>query len=382
MTLNSLGTGAVLAEVRTRSEGAIPVRARPAAPALANPRARRRGLAQFLAAATMVAGALAALAYLTRPPEVVVASLSRGPAVEAVYATGVVEAVDFARVGATLAGRVVSVPVDEGMAVKKGQLIAQLDDREARARLEDARARSKMAEAEVARDDALASRGFLAVQGLERAQEERDQAMAAVDLFARQVEDLAVASPLDGIVMKRDVEPGEQAAPNAVLFEICSPQRKRIAADVDERDIPNVRLGGKLVARADGFRDRAFEARVTNIRLQGDASTRTFRVEADLPADSILPIGMTVDTNIVVAERDDALLAPAGAVQHGLSQGGRPGPAYVFVARDGRARRVDVELGAVGAGKAEILAGLADDDKAIVNPPSGLADGAPVRVSP
>src|SRR5271165_4708066 len=131
-----------------------------------------------------------------------------------------------------------------------------------------------MAEAEIARDQTLMNRGVPAVQTLERAQQERDQAAAAVDLFARQLEDYTVSSPRDGTVMKRDVEVGETVAANAVMFEISSTARKRIAADVDERDIAGVKLGAALAAHADGFPDEAFEARVTNIRRQGDASSR------------------------------------------------------------------------------------------------------------
>src|SRR5271165_7192021 len=105
-----------------------------------------------------------------------------------------------------------------------------------------------MAEADIARDETLLNRGVLAVQALERAQQERDQAAASVALFARQLEDYTIASPLDGVVMKRNVEPGETVAANTVLFEISSTARKRIAADVDERDIAGVRMGAPLAA--------------------------------------------------------------------------------------------------------------------------------------
>src|SRR5271157_2226994 len=164
------------------------------------------------------------------------------------------------------------------------------------------------------------------------------------------------------------------------MFEISSTARERIAADVDERD--SVKLGASLAARADGFPDEAFQAKVTNIRRQGDASSRTFRVEADLPADTKLMIGMTVDVDIVIDQRSDALLVPAGAVAHGPSQGGRPGAPFVFVVEDGRARRVGVKTGAVGAAKVEIVSGLEDGDRVIVDPPERLKDGDAVRISP
>ena len=307
---------------------------------------------------------------------------TRGPAIQAVYATGVIEAIDYAQFGSTVAGRVTEVLVDEGDAVRKNDVVARLDDSQAQARLRDAKARLTMAEADIVRDQTLMNRGVLAVQTLERAQQERDQAAAAVDLYARQLEDYIVLSPLSGLVMKRNVEPGETVAANAVLFEIDSTARKRIAAEVDERDIAGVRLGAPIAAHADGFPDEVFEAKVTNIRRQGDSGSRTFRVEADLPADTKLMIGMTVDVDVVVGERANALLVPAGAVAHGPSLGGRPGAPYVFVVDGGRVRRADVRTGAVGTAKVEIVSGLTDGDVVVVDPPDRLVDGKPVRVKP
>jgi RND family efflux transporter MFP subunit len=315
-------------------------------------------------------------------PTVAVTQPTRGLAIEAIYATGVVEAIQYARFGATVAGRISELLVDEGDRVRKGEVVAWLDDRQPRARLDDARARLRMAEADIARDQILMNRGVLAAQALERAQQERDQAAAAVALFARQLEDYTIVSPLDGIVMKRNVEPGEAVAANAVMFEISSTVRKRIAADVDERDIAGVQMGASLAAHADGFPDEVFEARVTNIRRQGDASSRTFRVEADLPAETKLMIGMTVDVDVVTAERENALLVPAGAVAHGPSKGGRPGAPYLVVVEQGRARRAAVETGAVGAAKIEIRTGLSDGAAIVRDGPERLRDGERVRVAP
>lgn len=315
-------------------------------------------------------------------PTVAVTHPTRGEAIEAVYATGVVEAIDYARFGATVAGRVNALLVDEGDAVRKGDIVARLDERQPLARLDDARARLRMAEADIARGQILMNHRVLAVQALERAQQERDQAQAAVELFARQLEDYTIASPLDGVVMKRNVEPGETVAANTVLFEIDSTARERIAADVDERDIAGVRIGASLAARADGFPNEVFQAKVTNIRRHGDASSRTFRVEADLSADTKLMIGMTVDVDIVTGERPNALLAPANAVGHGPSEGGRPGAPFVVVIEQGHAKRVSVETGAIGAKKIEILRGLADDAAIVRDDPDRFKDGQTVRTAP
>ena len=374
-------------ETEPRAAGPLAITRAGSPPALipAKEPVRRRVGSRGVAVATALVCFLA-LAGAWRiyfgPVAVATVNPTRGPAIEAVYATGVVEAIDYSRFGSTVAGRVTEVLVDEGDAVRKGDVVTRLDDLQAQARLRDARARLTMAESEIARDQTLMNRGVLAVQTLERAQQERDQAAAAVDLFARQLEDYTVLSPLAGTVMKRNVEPGETVAADAVLFEIASTARKRVAAEVDERDIAGVQIGAPIAAHADGFPDEVFEAKVTNIRRQGDAGARTFRVEADLPADTRLMIGMTVDVNVVVGQRDNALLVPAGAVAHGPSLGGRPGAPYVFVVEAGRARRVDVKTGAVGASTIEIRSGLTDGDRVVVNPSDRISDGMPVRVQP
>lgn len=369
--------GADGALVPVAAHAVVPVRS--AAPLGPSP-GGRRWRHWLLSGAVLLAIAAGAWYFAGRPPLVAVVTPTLGPAIEAVYATGIVEAIDTARVGTTVAGRVVAVLVWEGDVVRQGQPLAQLDDREARQALEDARARLALAEQELARDRVLVATGVHTVQALQRSVAERDRASAAVELAARQVDDRRIVAPLDGIVMRREVDPGNTAAAATALFTVASTARLRIAADVDERDIAAVRMGARVAIRADAYPNEAFTAVVTNIRRQGDTATRTFRVEADLPPPTRLFIGMTVDVNIVVAERPDALLLPPGALRHDPPQGGRPGPAYVFRVQDDLARRVPVETGAEGAAAVEIRSGVARNDQVIADPPENLADGARVRL--
>jgi RND family efflux transporter MFP subunit len=342
------------------------------------PRRRWRWAAWLLFAVLLGLAGTAAWWEFARPPMVAIAAPWRGPAIEAVYATGVVEAVESARVGTTIAGRIRDLFVDEGDAVRAGQPIAQLDDRQARQRVSDAEARLALTEQELARVAPLAAQGISSVQALQRAQEARDRASALVQIAIRQLEEHRIASPLDGVVMRRPVEPGETVAANATLFEIAATAPLRVAADVDERDIARVKPGARVAIRAEAYPGRAIAATVTNMRARGETATRTFRVEALLPPDSLLLIGMTVDVNIVVAERADALLVPPAAVRHAPSQGGRPGAAHVFRLVDGRAVLTPVVLGAAGPEAIEIREGLAPDARILADPPAGIADGAAV----
>ncbi len=352
----------------------------PGGPLLVLPPApARRPWLGWLVAVVLLGGAGAAGWWsFARPPVLAVVIPWRGPAMEAVYATGVVEAVDAARVGTTVAARILALAVDEGDRVTAGQVIAQLDDRQAQQRVSDARTRLALAEQELARDQALAAQSIRSQQQVQRSQQTRDAGEAAVEIAVRQLEEYRIASPLGGVVMKRPVEPGETVAANATLFEIASPVALKIAADVDERDIARIQMGAKVAIRAEAFPGRAIAATVTNMRGRGETATRTFRVEAILPADTGLLIGMTVDVNLVVAERQNALLVPPTAVRHAAPQGGRPGAAHVFRLVDGHAKRTPVELGAVGAAAIEIRTGLDDAMALVADPPAGLADGAAI----
>ncbi len=316
-----------------------------------------------------------------RPVDVTLVQVRRGLAIEAAYATGVVEAIDTAKVSSTVASRIVALAVDEGAEVTQGEELALLDDRQPRQHVADAAAHLALTEQELARGQDLAQRGIRSQQQLQRDTEARDTALAGLLLARRQQEEYRITAPLAGVVMKRPVEPGETIAANTMMFEIASPSRLRVAADVDERDIAQVRMGARVAIRAEAFPKDVFTAVITNIRRQGESATRIFRVEADLPAGVKLLIGMTVDVNIVIAERADALLVAPDAIRYSPGVGGRPGPAAVFVVADGRARRVPVELGAVAANSVEIRGGL--DAAVVIDPlPAAIADGVRVHVRP
>ena len=357
--------------------GPVPTPALPV-PAAA-PRRRARWPGRLLLVLLLAAAGGGAWYMLWRPLPVTLTHPWRGPAIEAVYATGIVEAVDTARVGPVVAGRIVALLAEEGERVKQGQVLARLDDRQAAQVLADARARLALADAELARENALAGRGVHTVQALERARAERDRANATVLLALRQEEDRRIVAPLDGIVMKREVEPGETVAANAVMFTIASPTNLRVAADVDERDMPQIHPGAPVAIRADAFPGEVFRAKVTKIRWQGDTATRTYRVEATLPADTKLLIGMTVDTNIIVSDQPDALLVPPAAVRHDPPEGSRPGAAYVFQVKDGRTERTNVVLGATGPDAIQIRSGLPPNATILAQPPDGLTSGRQVR---
>ena len=329
---------------------------------------RRRIL--FLLLLALAAGA--GWFWWTMPPAVAIAMATSGPALRAVYATGSVEPVHWARVGPAVRARVTEVMVEEGQRVTEGQPLARLDDREARHRVEETEARARFADDELARTRALVSRDIASRAALDRAETEARAVRAATDAARRRLDDYIVRAPAAGLVLRRDVEPGEVVDTPASLFWIGEPRPLRVTAEVDEEDIAQVREGQRVLLRADAFPNQVLTATVGQITPKGDATRKAYRVRLVLPDDTPLLIGMTVEANIVLRQTDDAVLVPPAAVRDGR----------VFVVRRETVERRPVELGVQGPRAVEVLRGLARGEAVVLDPPAGLLDGQAVRLRP
>ena len=339
---------------------------------------------KILLFAVVVAAPVAGWQWLTHTPVSIEAVQPRlGEALEAVYASGVVDTVIDAKVGAVAQGRVMEVAVREGDGVEKGDLLALLDDRPAVSQLAEAKARLALAEAEEARAAELVRRAVASQQAMERAAAETRMAKALVDIAERAVADRRILSPLRGFVMNRMVEPGESVAANTPLFVVAAERPLVVEADVDERDAPRVFPGAEVALGAEAFPQKVFTSKVARIRPLGDSATRTYRVEAALPDDTPLLPGMTVDVNILLSRRPDAMLLPARAVGRERSQGGAPGAAYVWlVLPDGGLEQRPVTVGADGPQTVEIRDGLDLSAVVAANPTAAASAarlGRPVR---
>lgn len=306
------------------------------------------------------------------PPAVTIAIATTGPALRAVYATGSVEPLHWAKVGPAVRARITAVLVEEGDRVTEGQPMARLDDREALHRVEEAEARAAFADDELARTRTLVTRDVASRSALDRAEAEARAVRAVAEAARRRLDDYVVRAPSDGLVLRRDAEVGEVVDTPAALFWIGEPRPLRVTAEVDEEDIAQVREGQRALLRADAFPGRVLTATVGQITPKGDATRKAYRVRLNLPDDTPLLIGMTVEANIVLHETDHAVLIPPAAVRDGR----------VFVVRQERVEPHLVELGVQGATSVEVLRGIAAGEMIVVNPPPGLAAGQIVRLRP
>lgn len=303
--------------------------------------------------------AVAAAAYwYWRPAEVRVVQPERGPAVQAVYATGIVEPTVNIPIAPRAGGRIVQLLVDEGDRVKEGQILARLEDADLRRTVEELEARERYARQSFQRIEALVERGVAAAVELDRARSDLEAAEAATERAREQLEYMTLRAPADGYILRRDGEVGEYMGINEPIFFMSTDAPLRISAEVDEEDIPLVEVGQPVLVNADAFPDRVFDGRVAEITPKGDPVSRSYRVRISLPEETPLKVGMTADTNIVVKRRENALLIPATALANG----------HVWRVRDDRLIRQPVEVGIGGEQEVEIRSGLDENDWVAVLP--------------
>ena len=347
----------------------------------------RRLLLLLLVAAL---GAGGAWAWLSLPPRLAIAFASTGPALEAVYATGSVEPVQWARVGPATRARITAVLAEEGDRVSEGQILARLDERQARLLAQEAEARARFALEDLTRTRTLVARDIAARATLERAERDASAARAAADALIERLNDFIVRAPTAGVVLRRDAEVGEVVDTPASLFWIGEPRPLRVTAEVDEEDIARIAVGQRALLRADAFPGRVLTGEVAQITPKGDTTRKAYRVRLALPDDTPLMIGMTVEANIVLRDTPGAVLVPPAAVVLPEARRGNqaapatpPGgtsSATIWVVEKERALRREVEIGVQGPRATEVLRGIAAGEVVIVDPPSGLRDGSTIRI--
>src|SRR6516164_880956 len=310
--------------------------------------------------------------WLAVPPSVAVVNPRRGPAVQAVYATGTVEPTVMVPISAHGTARLVELAADEGSTVAKGQVLARLEDDDLRRAVEVTEAEERYAKAELDRLAVLVGRQVVARSAYDRAKADWEKARAAAARAAAEAGFLELRAPADGTIIRRDGEIGQMIGANQTVFWLSCCAPLRISAEVDEEDIAQVRPGQEVLIRSDAYPGRLFHGKVQAVTPKGDPVARSYRVRISLTADTPLMIGMTTETNIVLRQSEHALLLPAGAVQQDK----------VWRVENGRLHPNNVTVGAKGVTEIEILEGVGDDDWIVTAPSPSLQAKQHIRPIP
>ncbi len=320
--------------------------------------------------ALLLAAGAALYWWRAGPLTVAVIAPTRGAAVDAIYATGTVEPTVMLPIAPRVAGRIVSLATDEGRTVKKGEAMARLESDDLNSTVAELAARARYAHAEFDRMQTLVKRGVAAATDLDRTRADAEAADATLARARTERDFMVLTAPATGLVIRRDGEVGQFIPVGQAVFYLSCCAPLRVSADVDEEDIPRVRVGMKVVLHADALPNRTFDGEVIEVTPKGDPVARTYRVRIRLADPDAFSVGMTVDANLIVAVREHALLLPSNALANGA----------VWLVRDGRLHRQPVQVGVTSAARTEIQAGLDDDALVLAAPTDALREGRRARV--
>ena len=343
------------------------------------------------------------------------------PLVQTVVATGKVVNVSRTQIGSEITGVVIDRLVKEGDRVSRGDLLITLKADELAAQVRQAEAELKelstnkfpqakidLANAKAQLDQArreanrrrTAGQGIFSSEEIEQAIQAETQAVnnfEAARLKAeasspgkveeiKLTEQLAtlkaqlaktkIRSEVTGIVLTRDVEPGDLVQPGRALFNIALDGDTEIQVQLDERNLPKLTLSQKAIIIADAYPDKPFPATINFIAPSIDSERGTVEVRLAVnTAPNFLRQDMTVSVNIETGKREKALVISNDSLDN--IQGNN---ATVLVVRDGKIIHQNVTLGLRGLGMTEILSGLKSGDHVLTNASKNLADGTRVRL--
>ncbi len=314
--------------------------------------------------------------FYSTPPTLDVTPVMRGPAIEAVYATAIVEPVKWASIAPVKSGRVIEVLGVEGLRVDSGVPLATMDYKDLQAQLDEQLVLIRLKREEKRRAEILLKNKNISKEAYDQRVSEYEQAEARLHVIEEQIEQHFIRAPTNGTVLWRDVEVGEVKAAGETIFWIGDPSPMRLEAEVDEEDIPRIKPGQTVLITADAFPDEVMTGTVASITPMGDPVNKSYRVYVSLPEDTKLMIGMTVETNTVVSHKKTALLVPSEAVIKGPA-------VWKIVTKDDKttAIKTPVIAGVKGEENIEVLEGLEEQDLVLISPPKTLLDGQQVYVN-
>ena len=371
----------------------------------------------------LIAGGVFALR--SRQPVVQVAAARPANSQEAetlLNASGYVTPRRRATVAAKITGRVTSVLFDEGMSVKEGQLLATLDDSDAKRALDAAIADRNASQAaitdyevqlkyaqialhrtqelyaaQVQSQDALdiASTNVESLQAkIALAKDQVEASATRIEEARQNVENCVIRAPFSGIIVSKDAQVGEMVSPLSAgggftrtgIATIVDMNSNEIEVDVNEAYIARVQPGQKVTATLDAYPDWQIPSHVRTIIPTADRQKATVkvRISFDRLDPRILP-DMGVKVAFLSAEpsrkktRNPDQTPAAKALIPKSAVRGEGGSTYVFAVRDGRLERRAVSLGREIAGNIEVIAGVNPGDELVVSGPENLRDSEKVE---
>ncbi|MDP2228787.1 MAG: efflux RND transporter periplasmic adaptor subunit [Moraxellaceae bacterium] len=292
-----------------------------------------------------------------------------------IFVSGTVIAEDEVYLRSEAAGRIIDLRLQEGTFVRKGTLLAKINDADLQAQLRRTTLNLELAQIREARQRQLLENRAISQQDYDIMLNEVNTILAEIDLIKANIAKTEVYAPFDGMVGLRNVSEGAFVSVGTQLATLQNLDRIRIDFSVPERYAASVKTRDVIQFTRQGSGD-TYTAVISAIEPRIDPNTRTLsiRATASNPGRRILP-GAFAQITYSLSEISDALLVPAEAIIPELGQ------TFVFVLRDGVAHRVAVQTGIRTDTHVQITSGLAVKDSVIVTGILQLRQGMPVRVA-
>jgi membrane fusion protein (multidrug efflux system) len=287
---------------------------------------------------------------------------------------GTLEAEAEVDIVARTAGPIVELLAEENMAVRKGQLLARIDQDEIRARVEVSRVARDEAQTAFDRAETLQRANLLSAEEFEQARSRLDSARAEAlgnEILFGYTE---IRAPFSGLIVRRYIKFAENLTINQPLFRISDFDPLLCPIQVPERELPRLATGQRAHVTVDAWPGQRFAASVLRISPVVDAATGTVKVTLEVEAEGKLRPGMFGSVFLQTDTHVGALVIPRSALA--LDSIGDA----VFVAGDGTAVRREVVLGVREGDFVEIVDGLTEGEPVISVGQDSLSDGTPIEI--
>ena len=323
------------------------------------------------------------------PPTLITTTQAKAVALEISERTlGSLEAVNDPKISAEIAGKITKIAVRAGEAVKKDQLLAQIDPSDATHQLaadqgEAARLAALLAQQErvVARQSELVQRNFISKNALDEVSAQRDAlknqlatAQARAGLARNNVSKTQISAPFAGMVEEQMVAAGDYIKLGDPIFKLVSNARLRAHLPFPESAAPRLKIGMPVRISSPLAPDASIEGVVEDIRPTVSEGNRAIDVIARLNNSGDLKGGGSLDAAVLTGQKEQAIVVPEQSVVL------RPAGKVVYLIVDGKAKQQVVQVGSKQRGVIEITGGLNGGETVALDGAGFLSEGAAVNV--
>jgi RND family efflux transporter MFP subunit len=342
---------------------------------------------------------------IEQPPTVKVSKVKRGDIAVPILSTGTIFPEHESKIGPKISGTIEIVYVDEGDQVKKGQTLAQMDQKNLQIAVRQCKAAVRVAEAQLKEAELkeinlrkekkrlanLLEKNAISRQRYDDIDTAHSMALTRMELINAQIlsarENLAMAkqklrdtkivSPFAGLIVKRFINQGEfvSTMPPTPLFLIMNIDNVKMEVGLTEIHLANVAIGNPVEITVDTYPGVTFKGKISTINPMVDPGSRAFKVKVEFPnKDHRLKSGMFARARIYPRIHKDVLIIPFKSV---IKSGGGT---FVFIADGDIASSRAVRVGITNEEEIEVIDGLREGDEVVIEGHYGMADKTQVRV--